>query len=359
VILLGLDGFPLEALSPELTPHLWALGASGGRAPAGGQTALPSTTYPGFATLLTGRLPPGHGVWSTNIGRAAPAWAGQSQVGARTLFDACRAAGLRSAAIQGDHLLHTVLQTTAASLRWPPDGVIPPGTPRETHGYPSDAAVRPHLLEAVADRTIGFVFGHLNETDSLGHDHGPADPRTLACCAQADAIVGNVVQALGPDWPRTVVVVVSDHDQEPRTDRSPIDLLADQRVAVIADDVWPDGGAALVHLRPGVEHERAAAVLECVDGVDCSAPLGPEVLVVGAVVGHLFRAPGYAAGGFHGGPTTARTLALVGGGHPAVPRIAAAIAAHPPHLADWAPTIATVLGLDGLATDGRDLTTAA
>lgn len=41
-----------------------------------------------------------------------------------------------------------------------------------------------------------------------------------------------------------------------------------------------------------------------------------------------------------------RTLTVVGGGHPAVPAIARAVRDQPPHLADWAPTIAALLGLE-------------
>ena len=59
--------------------------------------------------------------------------------------------------------------------------------------------------------------------------------------------------------------------------------------------------------------------------------------------------------GYHGGPATARTVALVGGGHPHVPAIARTLARRRPHLADWAPTIAGVLGLELSPTDGVSL----
>jgi hypothetical protein len=59
--------------------------------------------------------------------------------------------------------------------------------------------------------------------------------------------------------------------------------------------------------------------------------------------------------GIHGGPNTTTTLALVAGSHPAVRRIAEAIADRPPHLADWAPTIAALLGVPFPAGDGRNL----
>lgn len=358
VVLLGVDGFPFDAFSPEQTPRLWALGAAGGCASGGGRTPLPSSTYPGFATLLTGCLPRTHLVRSTAIGRVAPRWAGERRVAVPTLFDACRAAGLASAAIQGDHLLHEVLRTEAADLRWPPGGNVPAGTPLDVHGYPNNAAVRPHLLEAVRDARLAFVFGHLNETDSLGHDLGPAHPRTRACCAEIDAMVGEVLDALADDWVRTVLLVVSDHDMEPRTALPPIDLASEFGISELADDVWPDGGAALVRLRAGVAPAPAAAALRRVEGIADTELVGPDILAVGAERGRLFRNTRYSAGGYHGGSATARTLALVAGGHAAVPLIAASIRARPPHLADWAPTVAGLLGIPLTAVDGRNLASA-
>ena len=59
--------------------------------------------------------------------------------------------------------------------------------------------------------------------------------------------------------------------------------------------------------------------------------------------------------GFHGGPATARTVAVVGGGHPCVPAIARTLTRRRPHLADWAPTVASILGLDLAPTDGHSL----
>jgi len=52
---------------------------------------------------------------------------------------------------------------------------------------------------------------------------------------------------------------------------------------------------------------------------------------------------------------TVRIVILVGGGDPAVRRIAGAIVARRPHLADWAPTIAPLLGVDLGRVDGKDL----
>jgi len=98
--MLGLDGFPHRAIGPELTPRLWDLARRGGRAPNGGVTDLPSSTDPGFCSLLTGCKPATHGVLTTSWRFAQlPDWAGAQTPRVPAIFDACRAAGVRTAAI--------------------------------------------------------------------------------------------------------------------------------------------------------------------------------------------------------------------------------------------------------------------
>src|SRR5207245_11080746 len=99
----------------------------------------------------------------------------------------------------------------------------------------------------------------------------------------------------------------------------------------------------LVHLRRGMAQWRAGKVLARVAGVACWHPGGRELLLVGARPGWIVAAPAHPSGGFHGGPATARTVAIVGGGHGAVPRIASAIARRRPHLATWAGVILDLL----------------
>jgi predicted AlkP superfamily pyrophosphatase or phosphodiesterase len=347
VVLLGLDGFPAGRISPVITPRLWDLGQSGGRA-AYGVTALPSTTYPGFASLLTGCLPARHGVRST---ARTP-----ERLRVPTLFDACAVAGLRTAAVQGDHLMHAFLGTEVASLIWPPGGVVPDGVPTDAHGYPTNEAVLPQLVAALRDSSLDFVFGHLNEADTVGHDTGPDSPESLACYRATDAAVGTALDALAGDWDRTLVVVVSDHDMERCTDAPPIDLLARADIRSLAGEVIYDGGAAVLHLGAGADPQAAMAILRGIPGIQ-ACDSDDRVIVAGARPGHIFGAWLAGRQGFHGGPATARTVALVGGGHPAARKIGATIAARPPHLADWAPTIAILLGLHLPDIDGRDLLT--
>jgi arylsulfatase A-like enzyme len=353
VLLLGLDGFPSRAISPGLTPNLWRLGQEGGMAPDGGRSGLPSSTYPGFASLLTGVWPERHGVRATaRKPGAIPGWAGELSVRVATLFDGCKAAGITSAAILGDHLLHGVLGTHVADRTWPERGLPEDSIPRDAHGYPTNGAVRPALLATAADPQFGFVFGHLNEPDTLGHDLGPDHERTRACYGETDQIAGEVIAALRPRWGDTTVMVVSDHDMEARDERPPLDLVGDPRAGRLIDDIVVDGGAAFVRVRMGADAAVVREAVLTVDGVSDCRVEGSGRLLVLAAPGRLFAWPKLPAGGHHGGPGSQRTVAIVGGGHPAVRSIAQTIDSRPPGLVDWAPTIATLLGLDMEALDG-------
>jgi hypothetical protein len=332
---------------------MWALAQAGGRAAAGGVTDLPSSTDPGFCSLLTGCLPRTHGVRTTAWRFAElPAWAGSPTPTVPTIFDACRASGVRTAAAVADD--RGLLCTGSADTLWPPANVIPPGTALDAHGYPANAAVLPHVLEAAADPSVGFVFGHVNESDTIGHDHGPQSDAARACYAATDHLVGEVLDALTATWKETVVIIVSDHDMQARTETAPIDLMAGDG-AELWDGVVPDGGAALVHLRQGIDRAAARAALLRIDGLESVHAADHSVLIAGARAGRIFAAPALPAGGFHGAPVTARTLALVGGGHSAVRRIAARLDRTRPHLADWTPTIGSILGVTVRRADGVNL----
>jgi hypothetical protein len=352
VILLGLDGFPNRAVGPALTPRMWKLAQEGGRADDGGVTDLPSSTDPGFCSLLTGCRPRKHGVRTTAWRYAKlPQWAGVETPQVPTIFEACRAAGVRTTAVVGDD--RGLLCTDAADVRWPSNGVIPQGAALDAHGYPTNAVVLPHLLAAVADASYQFVFGHLNEADTVGHDHGPESAAARTCYGATDDAVREILDAASDRWQDTVVVIVSDHDMQPRDSSPPIDLLADSHGA-LWDLVIPDGGAALVHLVSGADHAAAGRTLQEIDGIESCSP-EDRFMIAGARPGRIFATPVYPEGGFHGAPATARTLAIVGGGHPAVGQIARSLGRRRPHLADWAPTLAALLGVDLPRAEGASL----
>lgn len=366
VVLLSLDGFNHAAVSRHLTPRLWALRHAGGVAIAGGRCDLPAVTYVSHATLATGTLPRTHGLTSNlAAGRSprpgvVPGWAGADSVGVPTIFRALREAGVRNAAICGDQHLVGAMGANQADVVWPPGGVVPPDSETCASGYATNQAVFAPLAAAIADRELTFVFGHLNETDTWGHRCGPDHPETRAFYAATDALVGDLCDLLLPDWPRLVLIMLSDHGMEPATLQPPVDLLAPAPMRDAFSDMLPDGSSALGLVREGVSVVRAGAALEHLPGIAAWSEMRPGVILIAGEPGIRFTA-GPASDkvkhlrGVHGGPGSTATLALVAGGHPAVPKIARAIASRPPHLADWAPTIADLFGVPFPSAEGQNL----
>lgn len=360
VVLLSLDGFNHRTISPEVTPHLCELRASGGWAPEGGRCDVPSVTYVSHATLATGTPPATHGLTS-NIASlprpgVVPGWAGEMHMRVPTIFDALRGAGMRSAAVCGDQNLVRLMGAATADSVWPAGGIPEEGTPLCPSGYVTNEAVRGPLLEAAHDRALPFLFGHLNETDTWGHRFGPDHPETLRSYTAADALVGEVLDAIRPDWERTVVIALSDHGMEEVSSPQAIDLQADDAVRAVIAEVVDEGGAALARVRAGISAEKAGAALLASSRVESWREIRPGVLVVEGTPGTLFAAGATkTVHGVHGGPGATVTVAIIGGGHPSVPRITAAMAERPPHLVDWAPTIAALLGVPMPTAEGRNL----
>ncbi len=356
IVLLAFDGFPLRHFRPTVTPNLWRLGQEGGFSPEGGRSGLPSTTYPGFASLLTGARQGTTGVRTTaQRSGPVPGWAGKDRILVPTIVHAANEAGLKTAAVVGDHKLARVLRFDQLERAWPPGATVPVGTELDAHGYPTNSAVRGPALEAIADSSVDLVFVHLNETDTLGHDLGPSAPATAECVRAADALVSEMIDALSPDWDRTLVAVVSDHDMARRLPLPPIDPSAGRDCAGLVDDWIADGCAAWVRLTPGADHHMAISRLAGLEGVESWRWREPATLLLLAAPGRVFAAPRIPAAGVHGSAQTARTLAIVGGGHPVAVELGRAIGVRPPRLRDWAPTLAPVLGIDLPDADGLNM----
>jgi hypothetical protein len=359
VVLVAFDGFPLQALGPKLTPNLWSLAQHGGLAPEGGRSGVSSTTYPGFVSLLTGCSRSVSGVRTTARKRdAVPGWAGSDVSEVPTLLHQARDAGVRSAAIFGDHKLERVVHLDEGPGVWPADAELPDDALLDAHGYAVNSVVLPRLLAAAADPDIPLIFCHFNETDTVGHDHGPTASETIDCVRAVDEGVGALVDTLQPDWDRTLVVVASDHDMEPRSTHDPIDPCARPEQSRLISDWISDGSAAFVRLAIGVDHDTAIAALRSIDGIAAWRSYDPDILLLLAAPGRIFAGQKVYAGGTHGSRSTARTLALVGGGHPIAPVLGRLIERRSPRLRDWAPTIAGILSFDLPAADGTDLLTA-
>jgi hypothetical protein len=348
VLLLVIDGLGARQIGPQLTPTLWKWAGEGGRSVAGGRSVMTSATYPNLATLVTGVGPQQHGIdanWLVSGNEIIAAW----EVGPRapTLFEACRRGGRSSIAVLADHHLVGVTGAHMADHHWPPQGVLPEGTELDLLGYAADDAVLPLIASAWTEGP-DLLVAHLNSPDTFAHVFGPDSAEAVEAYGKVDQRLTLLDQALRPGWEETVVVVVSDHDQELAGDQVGVDLRAIAAAAgAEAIVVYEGSGAVIVSDR--------VDWLAGVDGVAGQMATGDRRWVVWGQPGRFFADGGLTGyRGIHGGLNTRNQLALVTGGHPAVKSIAANIGEQRPAAGDWATTTAGLLGLGGLGW-GRSL----
>jgi arylsulfatase A-like enzyme len=383
VLFTVLDALPARHVGPDHTPVLHDFARAGGWALDGGRAVMTSATYPNHATFSTGTEPRRHGIvtnWVPEPGRVVPAW----KLGPRvpTLFDACRTAGRTTAAVFGDQHLVGVMGAGAADRHWPLDGVPPDGLELDEMGYLHDRDTVAELVRALDDEP-DLVIAQINGPDTAAHLHGPDSDAALAGYRDTDALLALVREHVA--WDETVWILVSDHDQEPVTEREPIDLQAETVWILVSDHdqepvterepidlqaeidarglplfALPEGNASVVC---GEGARGASAWIEQIGGVEGTEPfdLGTDGLECGLVWTEPGRAFGFAGTptrlGTHGGPRTRAQVAVVTGGHPMVEHLAHAMSKTPIEAADWAPTIASLLEVGLPSATGRALVT--
>lgn len=339
-----IDAMPHRHVGPTTTPELWRQATSGGQAPMGAQSLPVSVTYANHAAFVTGADPAVTGVHGNHTW-TDDGWVSAPKLGPRatTLFERVRDAGGRSAIVVGDQKLIGQMGGSDADVSWPPGGRLPEGTDRCRFGYASDAAVLAALDEV--DLDVDFAVVHLNEPDTTSHLHGPDSPEAFSQYRATDMAYGEVIARLAGGWDHTLVLTVSDHDQETITDLTPVELtgaLADLEGVSVVDE----GTAALIHCEPGsIDAERLDERIRAVDGVESTAVLAPEIRMAWTVAGRAFGTTPIPIHGQHGSPRCRTQLAIVSGGDERVGAIARRIERTPPSVLDWAPMTARLLDL--------------
>ena len=344
LVVLVLDGFALRHCTREIAPRMTALAREGAWVPTGGRSVLPSSTYPNHASLATGVEPVEHGIYASNtftVTGIRPA----RDVGARgvTFLDAARSVGLSTGVVAGDANILGVVGASRCDTRWPPGGVLPPGTPT-FRGYATNAAPFAALLEML-DAGADVVLCQLDNTDGLAHQYGPDSPEAKAGYSEADALAGDLVDRLrgGSRWGETIVGIVSDHGHM-TADLSlpPIDLPAALARSGVEGEVIEEGSAALVRAPDIAAVER---VVRSLDGVAGYRPFAPRILYVHARRGRGFSTRKQLTRGIHGCLETTETICLATGGHPGMARVTEAFAAAPPTSATVPRILAAAVGL--------------
>jgi hypothetical protein len=347
VVLIVIDAMSHRHVSHELTPNIWRQAQAGGRAPEGGVSLPMSVTYANHAAFVTGVDPSVSGVYGNHTWIDGEGWVKAPKAGPRatTLFDRVKAGGRRSVIVVGDHKLIGQMGGGTADESWPPNGWIPDGTARCEFGYPVDAAV------VAAARQIGldadFVVLHLNQPDTTSHVYGPDSAEALAQYTSTDAAYGELIALLDDGWDHTVVITVSDHDQETITDHTSVPLA--EALAPFGEvSVVGEGTGALIH---GSLDEAALGVVLGVPGVEGVEQLSDDVWMAWTVPGRVFDESPIPLGGQHGSPRCRTQLAVVSGGHERVPALAGWVSRSRPSALDWAPIIAGLLDVDDDQTE--------
>jgi predicted AlkP superfamily pyrophosphatase or phosphodiesterase len=422
VILISIDGLASDYLThaDELhlaIPNLRQLEATGTTA-AFAASVLPSVTFPAHTTMLTGVNPARHGVVSNRVldpgdpsdrnGEGGAVF--YSQIKARTLFDAARDRGLRSAAVWWpvtvgapvddnfpDYAVDSLrdarllLQLSSPAAR----DLVP--APAALLGAGDDIALdalRERLAVAFLRRQPRLLAVHYIGLDSASHAAGPYGPAAIAALEAIDQDIGALlaeVKALGLEA-STTVVVTSDHGFLPVTQAIRIgSLFAAQGLLTVGDDgrldswqafPWVEGGIAAIYVQPHAAPDTLARVDRTLDALRAGAA-GPGIHRVyrGAELAAFEGYPGaYAAvdvepgftfsGELSGAVLAPTSLRGTHGHAPDRPELRACLLLRGPgirpgaripgvRLLDVAPTVAHVLGLDlGPAVEGRVLTEA-
>jgi arylsulfatase A-like enzyme len=186
--------------------------------------------------------------------------------------------------------------------------------------------------------------------------YGPESSKARDFYKQTDALVSELIHPLLDDWGDILLIIVSDHGMEPVSNTTPINLLSDSHSRDLIQDLVNEGGCSMVRLRSGVRLAEFTSKIDSLPGVAGWRESGADFFFLEAEPGRVFGDQEIVLHrGTHGGRGTTRPVTIVSGGHPVVKTIASTIQAQPPHLADWAPTIAYLLGLSPYETDGHNL----
>ena len=260
---------------------------------SGVRGVLPTSTYSGHTTIITGAAPARHGiVWNNPF--AGPAsdrgnwyWYAED-IRVPTLWQAAARAGRVVGSVSwpvsvGAEIAFNIpeynLTRTADDAKMV-RALVPPGLMAELEGkagpYVMDleqAVLRDEsrtrwAVEILRQKRAQFLAVHLAATDHFQHRHGPFSPPVLDALEKIDAMIGDLAGAVLAADPKAVIAVVSDHgfarvDRELRLDAAFVEAgliscktrggtLEDSKVGEWTAMPWSSGGSAAILMKnPG------------------------------------------------------------------------------------------------------------
>jgi predicted AlkP superfamily pyrophosphatase or phosphodiesterase len=197
----------------------------------------PSVTYASHTTIVTGKLPAEHGIYSNlssrEAGKNSEDWYWFSKaIKAPTLWDVARQHHLTTAAIAWP-------VTAGAAIDWDIPEIWDPAKPFEMDlTYLANYSTRgllPEIMQALGNthsaanaldpiregaalyllqkRRPNLLLLHLGDLDHVEHLHGPGSPEALAALEESDTNIGRILRGIRAARldATTDVFVVSDH----------------------------------------------------------------------------------------------------------------------------------------------------
>lgn len=247
VVLISVDGlahYYFDDPQCEM-PNLRKLAAGGARAKS--MTAsMPTVTWPNHTTLVTGVHPAKHGVIGNNFFSREknavvplipdPYFNKEEIVKSPTIYDAAKAAGLKTAAIiwpasRGAKTLDWTVPDCFSNSLWQAYGTASllaefkqAGIPYEKQeewcrtgkGIERDQMYAQMFNFIVRTHRPNVGLLHLVEVDHIEHSKGPRSPEAYAAIKFADALVGEVWGELQRSFPgKATLIVAADHGFNP------------------------------------------------------------------------------------------------------------------------------------------------
>ncbi len=209
VVLVSIDGFRWDYLDRPEAVRLRELAARGVRAERMIQV-FPTKTFATHYSMVTGLHPGEHGILANNI------W--DDAIGER--FTLSNRAMVQDARWWGGEPIWVTAERKGlrtAPLFWPGSeaeiqGVRPSFWRRYDSRVTNARRVR-MALDLLAESSASFATIYFSHVDDAGHNHGPAAPETSRAIAQADSLVGLLVDGIAARGlsDRVNILIVSDH----------------------------------------------------------------------------------------------------------------------------------------------------
>lgn len=227
VVLVSIDGFRWDYIDRHPTPRLHQLAARGVRA-RWMAPSFPTLTFPNHYTIVTGLRPARHGIVGNHFIDPAD--------NVRFRYSDINSSG-QSRWWGGEPIWHTAARQgrRTATFFWPGSdapvqGAYPERWKPFDFNVPNQARVDTVLswLGLPAGDRPSLVTLYFDSVDHIGHEDGPESPALAAAVAEADSMIGRLVdgiERLGLTS-RVNIIVVSDHGMAPTSN---------QRVVAIDD----------------------------------------------------------------------------------------------------------------------------